>query len=82
MDSVELSKLIKQYYSLPGNLAGGNCHVVLDDNNIDDSSIERCIEICQIENDDLGLLIMRHMRSMRKTARGKSIYYANKGDDE
>jgi hypothetical protein len=80
MNSLELSKLIKEYYSMPGNAAGGNCHVVLDDNNINDYCIALCIERCQINNDDLGLLIMRHMKGMSTTARGKSIYYANKGD--
>ncbi len=66
MNSLELSKLIKEYYSMPGNAAGGNCHVVLDDNNINDYCIALCIERCQ--------------KGMSTTARGKSIYYAMKED--
>lgn len=69
----QIAKLIKDYYLLPDNEAGGNCHIVLDDNNIDDESIIYCICECIKNNDKTGQYIMNKLLLLRKTARGKAI---------
>jgi hypothetical protein len=52
-----LPTLIRYYYSLPNNGAGGYLHIVLDDGNIDYDSIYFCAEQCAENKDTLGLLI-------------------------
>lgn len=49
---------------------GGNMHIVLDDGNIEDSSIERSIQFAKEENDDecieLGLLLLQADMQQRR----------------
>lgn len=71
MSAKELSKLISNYYK--DNPSGGNCHIVLDHQNINDSNIIFCLEECRKNNDIVGFIIMNHMLSMKKTARLKAI---------
>jgi hypothetical protein len=78
MNSIELGKIIKNYYI--NNPSGGNCHIVLDDHNIHDNFIKECIILCEKNNDKEGLEIMNNMLNMKKTARSKSIINARKGD--
>lgn len=51
----------KLYYRLPGNGAGGNLHLVLDDGNCDDDSMWVCIKSCVKESDKMGLYIAATM---------------------
>ena len=39
----EVLPLVNAYYAFPGCGCGGSLHIVLDDENIDDGSIEYCI---------------------------------------
>jgi hypothetical protein len=71
MTSRDLAKLIYYYYE--ENCGSGNCHIVLEDNNIRDSDLEFCIKQCKESDDYNGLFIMEKMLSMKKTARAKSI---------
>lgn len=41
-----LKKMIKGYYTLPGCVAGGPLHVLLDDDNYDIGSIHFCMNHC------------------------------------
>lgn len=50
-------KLSADYYKIPGNGAGGKLHIVLDDDNLDDSSIFFCKEKCVEASDNFGLEI-------------------------
>jgi hypothetical protein len=59
------------YYALPGNGAGGNLHIVLDDGNVRDSDIEFCIERAQEKGDKFGEAIGRVLLRMSKTQRRK-----------
>lgn len=45
---------IKEYYSIEGNGAGGNLHIVTDDGNLDDDCIKFCIRRCVNKKDKLG----------------------------
>lgn len=59
--------LIRFYYddiSGPGNLAGGNLHVVLDDGNLDDRFIFFCREQAEAEADWLGVYICDWLREI------------------
>ena len=42
-------KLRDFYYEIPGNNVGGKLHIVLDDYNYDDSSIEYCYKLCDAD---------------------------------
>lgn len=65
----EVSELIAEYYDKPGHAAGGNCHVVLDDSNHEDSHITWCLENCVSEGDEDGAAIMRAMLQMTRSQR-------------
>jgi len=59
-----LPKTVEFFYSLDGNACGGLCHVVLDDGNLDDGSIDFCLAECQKHGDWLGAAIMTALRSV------------------
>jgi hypothetical protein len=69
----EIIKKSIHYYSLDGNSSGGNLHIVLDDGNIENSSIEFCMKKCIENNDLLGLELCQMLLSASKTQR-KKIY--------
>ena len=55
--TAEIVELVEAYYAKPGNLAGGNLHIVLDDGNVEDENIEWCRERCLEAGDSDGLLL-------------------------
>ena len=63
--------LIEAYYI--HNPAGGNCHGVLDDYNINDENLMFCLKLCRKKNDPLGSSIMLLMLLMSKTQRLKLV---------
>ncbi len=52
-----IKELIKYYYELPDNGAGGNLHIVLDDGNVDYRSIYFCQEECEKSKDTFGYFL-------------------------
>ena len=67
----EVIPLIREYYEIPGNGAGGNLHIVLDDGNIESGHIEFCKSQCVDKSDDMGLVICNLLLRMSKTQRKK-----------
>jgi len=67
----ELANRIAEYYKKEGNGCGGNCHLVLDDGNLEDSDIQFCKGYCACAEDSDGLSIMRDMLSMNPEERQK-----------
>lgn len=67
----KLANLIAEYYKKEGNGCGGNCHLILDDGNLEDSDIQFCIGYCAHANDNDGLAIMREMLSLNPEERQK-----------
>lgn len=65
-----LRAAIVAYYKVPGNEAGGGCHVVLDDGNVDDDDLRFCIDECEADGDWLGVAIMRAMLALPVSERG------------
>lgn len=54
-------EVVDFYYSLPGNGCGGACHIVLDDYNLDDDSINFCIQECLTRGDWFGEALMKRL---------------------
>lgn len=54
---MNVTKLIAEYGQIPENICGGNLHIILDDENVDDTSVIFCYNECKKEKDYLGMLI-------------------------
>ena len=67
----EVLPLAITYYAKPGNGAGGNLHIVLDDDNIDDEHIQFCLDLCTSESDKDGIELCNKLLRMSKTQRRK-----------
>lgn len=52
-----IKTLIEFYYNNLENIVGGNLHIVLDDNNVDDDSIKYCLEDCKRTDDTFGIFL-------------------------
>lgn len=52
-----LKILIHEYCEVPENVCGGNLHIVIDDQNLDDGSIVFCYKQCKEAKDYMGMLI-------------------------
>ena len=63
--------MVRDYYSKPGNGAGGSLHIVLDDGNLDNKDILFCREWAEKENDADGVVLADVLLSMSKTQRKK-----------
>lgn len=48
---VTVRKLAALYYKKPGNEPGGRCHIVLDDDNLEDRWIQYCLDQCAAAGD-------------------------------
>ena len=73
----EVLPLVRAYYAKPGNEAGGNLHIVLDDGNVEDSSIRFCVEGSVREMDLDGVSLCQKLLAMSKTQR-RVLYMAKK----
>ena len=67
----ELVNRIVEYYKKEGNECGGNCHLVLDDGNLEDSDIQFCKGYCAHADDNEGLSIMSCMLQLNPEERQK-----------
>lgn len=63
--------LVDAYYHLPNNGSGGSLHIVLEDYNVQDSSVQFCIEWAKKDNDIYGVLLGKILLRMSKTQRLK-----------
>jgi hypothetical protein len=73
----EVIPLVLDYYAKEGNCAGGNLHIVLDDGNLQNSSIEYCLKCAEEENDVDGVVLAKLLLLMSHTQR-KHLYRMNK----
>ena len=63
----EVRPLVRAYYALPGNGAGGELHAVLDDHNYERSSIRYCIaRASKVETRWLGHVLLMLSNSQRR----------------
>ena len=74
----EVLPLVQAYRDKPGNAVGGSLHVVLDDGNIEDSSIQFCREYAAERGDVDGIALCDLLIQMSKTQRSKisALFYA------
>ncbi len=63
--------LVRRYYAKPGHSAGGNCHVVLDDGNVDNGCLRWTLDYCEKALDEDGAMIVRSLLQMTGTQRRK-----------
>lgn len=67
----DVAPLVLAYYAIAGNEAGGNFHMVLDNQNISDSCIRFCIDQAKAGNDAQGIELGALLLQMSKTQRLK-----------
>lgn len=63
--------LVVAYYAKPGNGAGGNLHIVLDDGNVCDESVRFCLKEAKNKSDNDGVALAEKLLLMSKTQRKK-----------
>ena len=67
----EVLPLVEAYYSIPGHSCGGSLHIVLDDDNCDDSHVEFCLDYARKNFDLEGMALAYLLHHMSKTQRHK-----------
>lgn len=73
----EVLPIVKAYYAKPNNGVGGSLHIVLDDGNIETSSVKFCREYARQNNDLDGVALAELLLKMSYTQR-KKLYMADK----
>ncbi len=63
--------IARAYYGLPGNGVGGSLHIVLDDENVQDSHVDFCIQQAVDTCDHPGYMLGCILRKMTRTQRAK-----------
>jgi len=75
--------LVELLYNLPGCAAGGCCHIITDDGNLDDNSIKFVIQWCNsIEHanridKDISLLLCKYLLRLTEDERFDALHYTN-----
>lgn len=64
----------RAYYAMPGNGAGGNLHLVLDDGNVEDSSVDCCLDCASAHGDAEGVRLAEQLRALTVTQR-QAVYH-------
>jgi hypothetical protein len=63
--------LARAYYEIAGNEVGGHLHIVLEDYNIDDGSVQFCLDEARAHRDEAGVELASLLLRMSKTQRLK-----------
>lgn len=66
-----VAPLVREFYAMPSNGAGGSLHIVLDDGNVEDSHVDFCIQFAIEREDPFGKWLARVLRLMSTTQRKK-----------
>jgi hypothetical protein len=72
--------IIVAYYQLPGNEVGGPLHVVTDDGNVDDHSIEFSIDIAEREGNETAVAVGKMLLAMAPDERTLAVAWYNNPD--
>jgi hypothetical protein len=73
----EVLPLVQAFYAHPDNGTGGCLHIVLDDGNVDHSSVQFCVDQAKKDGDRMGELLGRVIQKLSKTQRNR--LYADGG---
>jgi len=68
--------LVLAYYAKPGNLAGGSLHLVLDDGNVDDDSVQYCLHHARAAGDVDGVALASTLAKMSRSQRRRLLSIA------
>lgn len=63
----------KEYVALPQNSVGGSLHIVLEDDNIDNHSVDFCIQWAKDHGDEAGVRLGEMIRRLTITQRKKLV---------
>lgn len=83
-----IAGMIHLLYELEGCRCGGLCHIVVDEDNVDDDSLDAVINICNQEeykdriDKDLSRYICEQLKSLSIEQRKLLFNYLNAGLDE
>lgn len=67
----EVLPLITRFAKVPENNVGGCLHIVFDDGNVDDSSVQSCLDYAIERSDSLAIEVAEVLLRMSKTQRLK-----------
>lgn len=67
----ELLQRIRDYYALPSHSNGGSLHIVLEDQNVEDSHIRFCQRCAREDGDAVGEALADELWALSKTQRLK-----------
>jgi hypothetical protein len=70
---MDVFALVRHYYELPGNAAGGALHIVLDDGNLSLDHLLFCREQAAAAHDNLGVQIADLLAAMPMAARARVL---------
>lgn len=63
--------MVRAYQRKDGNYVGGHLHIVLDDGNVDDHSVEYCLAAAREAGDTDGVALAETLLRMSRTQRLK-----------
>lgn len=69
----KVMNLVDAYYALEGNICGGNLHIVLDDENLEDNHLQWCAGLAYGRGDHQAMDIVHLMLFMTMKQR-KKVY--------
>jgi hypothetical protein len=72
-DCRRVASMIGRYRRRVGNDAGGSLHIVVDDTNIDDGSVQFCIDYAEQARDWTGARLGRLLALCSRTQRAKIV---------
>jgi hypothetical protein len=69
VDLAQLALRVRAYYRKPGNGAGGNLHIVLDDRNVEASHLVFCHNRCEAAGDEDGVALALDLLDLSRIER-------------
>ena len=81
MTKSEIKALIEFYYTLPDHGAGGTLHIVVDDGNCDDASVDFCVGFARKEGDSLGEFIALALMPLSEDERLQVTGWGERNDE-
>lgn len=67
----EVMPLVREWYAMPGNQAGGIFHIILDDGNCQQTFADQALESARQLGDPVGLELAELLAAMSPTQRRK-----------
>jgi len=65
----------RDYYAIPGNEAGGNLHLMLDDGNMEDENLMFCLKQCAEAQDSVGVMLVAVIATLDEDERADLYHH-------